>query len=320
MSGSIMRLRTLAVALCTPSSVERVFEPLLADMAHDLRGATGARRALTQLRWEAAFWWSLLHVAIPEWRRRDDGAGVQTVRIAAATLAACTTLLVGLMLLQAATRYPADTSQLAAFGWLRSAFYLLPQAVVTLPIALLLAATLNRHHDGRCARQTLLVLTVAASVATVIVIVWVIPESNQAFRSIVFGGRGRLPSRGLNEMDLWTLLRAFKDAGWLAPTMSTTSVRLAFFSRIAFFVTPLLFAVLGDAIRRRFGRWNAALISSLFAAAFFFWYVGPDFEALIARGTVSPFVAAFGPNAVALAAALLLRLRSVNRAAIGPVA
>ena len=120
-------------------------------------------------------------------------------------------------------------------------------------------------------------------------------------------------------MDLWTLIRAFTDIGWLAPTISMRSLRLAFFSRIAFFVTPVLFALLGGAIRRRFRGRNAALISSLFAAAFFFWYVGPDFDALIERGTVSPFVAAFGPNAAALVATLLLRSRSVDRSASRPV-
>jgi lipopolysaccharide export LptBFGC system permease protein LptF len=204
-------------------------------------------------------------------------------------------------------------------GWVLGALYLVPQAVVTMPIALLMAAALNRQHHGRAARQTLLALTVAASIATVVVIVWVLPESNQAFRSLIFANRGRPPSRGLNEMDLGTLMRAFRDIGWLSPTTSLSSLRLAFFGRVAFFVTPLLFALLGDGLRRCFSRRQAALIGSAFAMAFFFWYIGPDFDALVKQGTVSPFAAAFGPNAAALLTILLLRLSSVNRAAARPV-
>jgi hypothetical protein len=319
MSRSITRLRSLARNCCSPATISRVFDPMLADMTHDLAGASGWRGTARQLKWEMAFLWSLCQIAVPEWRRRDDAAGVKAVTFAAATLAAATVLLVAVVMVQTSYRYPVAARGLEVEAWVRLAWYLLPQAVVALPIALLLTATFHARQDRPVARRTIIALTIMATVATFIMLLWVLPESNQAFRALFFGGR-RPPSRGPNEVDLRTLLRALNGDGWLGPTFSTPSIMLAFYSRIAFFATPILYALLGMALRRRFPRRRATVIASITAGAYLLWYIGPDFSDLVAAGHIPAFVAAFVPNALALVGVCGLRLRSVDRSAPGTLA
>ncbi len=316
MTPDTTRLHRFAQHCCSTRALTRVIEPLLADMAYECGAARGWRALTCQLRWEIAFVGTLGRTMAFEsrgWLGADEGAGGRAVAAAAATCVAVTAALVGVLLLDMAASRPTVAAGFTTTQWVQAIWYLLPQAVVALPISLVAASLWNSRRDRPAARRTLIGMIAVATLGTV-ALLWVLPDSNQAFRELMYGDRLRPPSRGANELGFVSLLRALGRPAWVGPWNSTPSLRLAFYGRLALVTSPLVFGALAMALSRPYRRGVAMALAAIFTLSYLSYFIWP--AALLLRaeqGLLSPFIAAWAPNLVALTILVALKLASVNR-------
>jgi hypothetical protein len=244
------RLRAVAQRFCTPRTMERLIDPVLADMQHEVEhGARAGRtaRLLASARAYVAFWKAVSlylaievgHTASVRWR-----SGRGTTR---AGLIAATATLVPLTVLAAAgpllSVAPAKRAPILVL-------LLLPATLpFTLPVVLCagIAASCRRRPVSRRMAAGVVAAALLASIVSFGTISWVLPDTNQAYREAA-GGRP-LP-RGPGE---WTpaAIRAqaleMKRDGLVR---QAGSLMLEYHLRWALVGTTVTFALLGLALAR----------------------------------------------------------------------
>lgn len=204
------RLRAIASRLCSAQTLERVIDPLIADLQLEHADATRQRGA-----WKGR--WIRLVAAVAlfkvivlcggrammplrDARADEHRALVRTIGFSAASMSVLATLLV--MVVWRNT--PGGTHALQAL----MVAYLIPQALpLAIPIGLTIGILFGFRGHVPSASSTRVVLTtaVSSSMISFAVLVWLMPSANQAYRQSVAESQGITLGHlrmGVNEMTL----------------------------------------------------------------------------------------------------------------------
>jgi hypothetical protein len=291
------RLRRVAARLFDAQTLERLIDPVIADLRREQADALRQGQPWRARAVRAAGYVAFVKVAafaasrgsrlaVRDAARADDRAIGRTVLFSLAAMLAITAVFVVPPLSHSHDGHVGDLPRLI--------WYLLPQALaVSTPIGVVLGILMGLR--GRTVttrvRRTIAGLAILATIATIVNTGWVMPEGNQAFREF-FAGRRIL--RGTNELTF----------GQLAATDMSQ-----FHDRLSLACAPLALALfcLGVArIRReRYG----AIVTALFGLTICFAYyvLMLDFRRHGAGDLLPAVVSAWLPNVAFLAAASLLR-------------
>jgi hypothetical protein len=300
----------MAQRFCDSSTLERLIDPLLADLRHEY--ADAVRQGL---RWRSRWihlagciaFWKVSAIALGHASTRvrtlgDGDALGRTIRFAGLATAAMAGLLVWVSLRQ--IRFPIAGS-IGILG-----VYLLPQALaVALPMGLVggVLGGLRGRVFSRRSGLWLVWLFLAASVAALWIDGWLLPAGNQAFRQLTFylmSGEHGVLRRGLNELTVVEL---------------ASTDRFQFHFRLALACAPLVLGVFSLTIATaRRGRYGAPTIVAVAAASWFAYNTLLDTARASATGGYLPVTAAWMPNLAFVALTLLLQLRTRGRSGADP--
>ena len=324
------RLHRLAARLLNPTTMERLIDPLIADQQHEyaeaIRRGDAWRRRWVRITGCIAFWkvaTMVLGRALTEdVTRSDNGSIGRTIRFAGIATTLITALLVWVPLRQVLA-----TLHLGNDSFIRLTVYLVPQALcVAIPIGMVFGL-LSGGARTRRSRHLSILLMAGVSLTTLLLLGWLLPEANQAFRETMFalinGFEGRL-ARGTNELSLGGLRELMRDP-FVMPLIASRRA-FDFHSRLALAFAPLALGLLAlgvSAVRRRAaGVLTVGVLG--FAACFVYYELIDSSRALMYRAPfavsehVPPIIAAWIPNLACLVAALLLHLRTHGRSAADP--
>jgi lipopolysaccharide export LptBFGC system permease protein LptF len=302
-------LRAIATRLCEPQTVERLVDPIVADLQMEdaaLGEKNAWRRRRLRLSTYVAFWKALgLHVVLSVAQPASDGARLRR--------AVGVSLLV-LALFTAALTMPPLLNEAALSGdWGARALLvllLMPQALaVSIPAAACVGILYAMRARPATRRDLygVLMFTVLASTVVWAVIEWGVPGANQAFRELVqaqLTGRRVHLEPGLNEL-------GFTALGQRTDLAAVRHYHLLW--ALSFAPIPLGVFVLSVAPRVRGALPAAALAVTV---PFFYYSALWTSEWYLTEGVASPILAAWAPNALFLAAALGLRPRWRREAAL----
>jgi lipopolysaccharide export LptBFGC system permease protein LptF len=319
-----LRLRAVASRCCGALTMERVVDPLLADLQMEHALARG-RGQLWKGRWIRLVAVVALLKAITlcggrsllssgEGTKDEHRGMIRTLTFSTVAMGVVTVLLVGPFwrTFQGAAPPP----------HLGTLLYLIPQALsLAIPIGLTVGILSGFRGRALSVRSTRAVLTMAliASAAAFALLVWVTPVANQAWREEMASGHGIAPgslAKGLNEMslnDLSSQIQAYRRAGREA-SPSVRSLSFAYHQRWSLACATAFLAVyaIGVLAFRCASRWaaGAAALGACFA-----YYVLLDLGRSAALGGAAPaFAGAWLPNIVfALLSALLLTMAHRRR-------
>ncbi len=324
------RLRRLAARLLSPSTMERLIDPLIADQQHEyaeaIRRGDTWRRRWVRIAGCIAFWkvatMALANALAEQGTTSDNGSIGRTVRFAAVATTLITALLVWLPLRQVlATLHLGDDS------FIRLTVYLVPQALgVAIPIGMVFGLLSGGARTRRSTRLSVLLMA-GVSLTTLVLVGWLLPEANQAYRETMFalinGFEGHL-SRGMNELTLGGLRELMRDP-FVMPLIASRRA-FDFHARLALAFAPLALGLLALGVstvrRRAAGVLTVGVLG--FAACFAYFVLIDSSRALMYRAPFAvserlpPIIAAWIPNLACLAAALLLHLRTRGRSAADP--
>jgi hypothetical protein len=186
---------------------------------------------------------------------------------------------------------------------LEFASYAIPQALqASIPIGLTFGILwgLGQMPASRRTRVAVLALAFGASVVSFTMVAWAVPISNQAFRVAIVG---RSLPKDTNELTLGELRSQIEAGRGVAPTVSpfdTRRLTLRYHQRWALASAPFVLALFAMACtsRRRWRRMMSFLAGALAIAVYYaimLWALGAGRDELL-----SPFAAAWAPNAVFL--------------------
>jgi lipopolysaccharide export system permease LptF/LptG-like protein len=242
-----MSLRRWASRVCSAETMERLIDPALADLQHEYEQASGRGRTwqtrIALLRGYVAFW-KLLTLSVPcLWMNRTvrELALAEHFAIVRALFAAALT-----MTLVSAALIAAPAAQYRRGGltpWLL--VLLLPQTFpFSLPLGLLVGviSALRGRTVTSQVRGLVVILGLTASLGSVATIVWVVPEANQAYRTII---ARRVVLRGLAEappLELRGQALALRNEG---RRNQAGQLLVAYHARWALAGAALVFAVFG---------------------------------------------------------------------------
>jgi lipopolysaccharide export LptBFGC system permease protein LptF len=306
------RLRAFAARLLDPATMERLIDPAIADLQHEhddaIRRGHVWRGQCIRVAGYAAFWKLAMIAATRDAlldRTADDDRAVgRTVVFSLVAVLALTALLMS-----------PNFSHFGRFGTdttIRLVLYLVPQALaIALPLGLVFGVILGLRNRASTphVKWTIVLLGLGCSVAAFVIVGWLMPEANQAFRELI---AGRRVLRGLNELTLSQLAR--RDPGWLAGG-DFTSRRLSFefHFRVALAFASLALALCSLGLATNLERKKRGMLTTgLAGLAISFAYYALLYGARRAESVgvwLPPIVLGWLPNLVVLAAALLLMRR-----------
>jgi hypothetical protein len=264
-----VRLRAMAARWLHPQTMERYIDPVLADLQAEYEEAVHAGR-----RWRSRWIWATGHLALAKvivllgggqsmrWMREatDDErrAGRRIVASGAAFLVLGTLLFVAPLYFDFLTENP-DAAKLVVL--------LVPQALpLAIPLGLLFGVLcgVGRRVPLRRLRVMTLFAASAASVALFIMLAWVIPAANQAYRVAMFEAQvpeGTILSgsiaKGAHELTLGEL-RHFVDVraadALPAAPRHLHELALIYYDRWSLAAMPVVVAVLAFALTRSLRR------------------------------------------------------------------
>lgn len=303
------RLRALARRACSPSTMERLIDPAVADLQCEhadaiRRGQLWRSRRVLVAGYVAIWKVTLLAASVSATREQatmDNRAVVRTTVFAAIAVIVLTALLVVPPLSQFSARVDAKT--LIEIIW-----YLLPQALsVALPMGIVFGILLGLR--GRIAtprvRGIVAALAIVCAVASLVNVGWILPAGNQKFRELAFqmvSGESRVYlSRGMNELTLVELA-----------SLST----FEFNFRLAFALSPLVLGFLSLTAAALASERRRVITAGIWALAICFaFYVLLYFARQNSAYKLGPAMMAWGPDLAFAATALLLYLRRPTRSA-----
>jgi len=322
------RLRAIAMRVCDGKTIERVIDPMVADLRIEHHNALTLGQ-LWKSRWiRFAGCLTFIQVLVicgcqrvlqraEGWTADDHRAlgrtiGISTVAIVAATLL----LLAAPMRIVPVRAYTSD--------WWRMLAYLTPQAIpLALPVGFTLGILwgLRRRAVSRHVKTAVLTLAIICSLGSFGTMAWIRPAANQAFREFTFSRIARdrnaptdtaLP-RGTNELTL-AELRQRMDS----PHAHHIDRNIAFTYHM---VWALPWATLALALfALSINSWHIRSIS--LAVIGFSTYLGYYLVLVAGRtyaldGTLPAFVAAWLPNIVCAASSAALAKVSSTQTNVG---
>lgn len=304
------RLRSLATRLLDPSTMERLIDPAIADLQHEhdeavRRGLVWRGRCI-RLAGYAGFWKvaviSAARHALHERTTADDRAVGRTVVFSLVAVTALTAVLVWPAF---STFHSPDNGTTVLL-----VLYLVPSALaIALPLGLVFGILLGLRDRASTTRVnwTIAALGIGCSAAAFIIVAWLIPAGNQAFRELA---AGRRILRGLNELTLGELASANPTRVMRMISEGVTTRRLAweFHFRVALAFAPLVLGLFSLGVAsvkgKAYGRFAVGLAALTISVSYYvLLYVA---RAEFVAGWLPPIVAGWAPNLVFLALALLL--------------
>jgi hypothetical protein len=308
------RLRALAVRWCQPRAMERLIDPVIADLQREYADAMAQcgpwRGRWVRLAGTVAFWKVLgSHAAgrMPHALAMAASRNARAIgRVVAFSAAAALVITLVLMLppLQTAGRRAGDYA---------GALYLVPQALpigiaIGLPFGILLG--LRGRSVTSALRGLIAAIVCVGALVSSLTVIWALPDANQAFRERTFGGR--LP-KGANELTLRELsarIDALNRAGASdrAPTLARALHMRGVVSSAPLFLG--LFAIGVCSVARSAARSITIGLAATIGYAAFYSFVSPA-RFWSGVGLLSPPVVAWTPN-VLLALATVAMLTRVS--------
>jgi lipopolysaccharide export system permease LptF/LptG-like protein len=269
MRGSLDRLRVLAARILDRRTMERVIDPLLADVQMEYEEANRRGRL-----WRSR--WTLLagHVAFLKtvglceaegvrtlfsgWPADDIAALKRTLAVSVAAIAATTVLL----------ELPPVLNSPFIMSDPKAILYLIPQALV---LAVPMGFTVGVFYGlrGRIvlprSMGVVFACAIFASFACLAMLAWILPWANQELRQVVFrhvsGNDGAVAMKGLNELTLGEL--SDRIASYRRTGVGQWDARLLAYSyhqRWALSCATIILSVFALAMTQRMvTRWAAGL-------------------------------------------------------------
>lgn len=240
------RLRSFAARFCSATTMERLIDPLIADLQCEhaeavRRGA--ARRALwIRIASCVAFWRVVSIRAIErsvdgeyEWTAADGWAVGRMLGFVAAA-----TVIVALLLNWVAL-YPEGPSARLFLLLIPSAF---PLAIAVGVLSGILYAMRLRTVTKRVRNAALMIATFG-TLSSFGTLSWIIPASNQAYREAFSGIPPQALSKGLNELTLPELRQEMDKLsnGGMRGSVQERDVTVTYYMRFALSVTPIVFGL-----------------------------------------------------------------------------
>lgn len=334
-----VRLRAMLARWLDATAMERFVDPQLADLQCEYEDAVAAGRF-----WHSRRIWAAAHIALWRtlvWYGLTRGLGNLLAadderRALSRTLAAWilfTATATPIFVVPLLTELPDDAHSFIP----RLALLLIPQALeLVLPFSLMGAILLGLSQMQAALRLRALVMLLAAvsSLGAFLTRDWLVPDSNQAYRELVFEAawaeRGiqldrPLLAKGLNELTLTELGQSIQPPSdprdfvsedarrfAFAPPDSDRSIARQYHGRLAFAWSPLVLACFALTATRRTGsRWWLGTIGLAAAAGYLYLLQWP----VRAGGDFLPIaVAAWIPNGIFLLVSIVVSRKALRTA------
>ena len=262
------RLRRWAIRVCAVSTLQRLIDPVIADLQHEYARAEATRQRLRAgialLRGYCAFW-RIVAVHVPAlWAYHTISEFCTSHResfMRAFVPAAITMFIVSASLVVEPARRINQSDQPVA--WLLI-LLLLPQSIpFAIPLGLftgIVEGLRSRPVTIRQVSRTIVIFGLTGTLVSAGAIVWVVPATNQVFRTVIAGrvipkGDGELTPRELRKDALALRMQGQRvKAGYLL---------LEYHARWAVAGAALVFAVFGLGVSTlRLGRVATALVAA----------------------------------------------------------
>jgi hypothetical protein len=292
--------------------MERLVDPTVSDLQTEYEDAVTRGRT-----WESARIWIVGHIALVHVivlhggligmnthcdRTSDDRRAVRRTVAASAAIAIAGTIFI--------TVGPfVNLVSWSRPHILEFASYAIPQALsVSMPIGLTFGILwgLGRTPASRRTRAVVLALALGVCAVSFTMVAWIAPTSNHAFRVSV---AGRPLLKGANELTLGELRAQIAAGRGVAPAVSpfdTRRLTLRYHQRWALASAPFVLALFAMACtsRRQWRRMMPFLAGALAIAVYYaimLWALGAGRDEWL-----SPFAAAWAPNAVFLTLSVVI--------------
>jgi lipopolysaccharide export LptBFGC system permease protein LptF len=315
-------LKRIAARVCSPDTLARLVDPLIADMQHEYAASLerGDRRApWIQARGYATFWKALLlHAVVEAWRRALAPAtrsNVPALRhsLWLGTWVTFLTFSILLLLQQASVFARAPVAPQALL-------LLLPSiVVVSLPTSLLFGVVVGlarwrRRSEARLERAPVwrwVAARIGFSTLTAFILTTsVVPYTNQRYRQIVvaaIAGSQAQVAKGDREMTLAELAASIATLHAEGRPRQAAEQEHEWHTRFALPAACAVFGLLALGLSLRTQRLRLPLAVGLCLALVFIYYCLLRFgDFAVQRGELPPILGAWGPNALFAAVAALL--------------
>ena len=302
------RLREWAARRCSHTTMERVINPLIADLQAEHHAAIASGRTWKVRRVLIAHYIAFAKVAAScVWEElmapghpstiSDRLVLLRTAGVALAVVALLTAVLeIPPLLLLLAPRFIAHRGDPRLF------IYLMPQALgVAIPVGCMVGVLYGLRGTGLSRRVVAIIFTfaVVASLAEFTTMAWAIPAGNQAFRTIVLASDGYEPIKGDNELTIGELNRRI-DSYRGTPMEGSSLVRrlkYTYHQRWALVGATLVLAMFGAATATRLSSrrlWPFVISPIGLFGYYVLLFLG---RAAALNGTMPILAAAWLPNA-----------------------
>jgi lipopolysaccharide export LptBFGC system permease protein LptF len=331
-----VRLKRLAVRLFGAPVAQRYLYPAIADLQHEVMMAERANR-LARFSVACRNYWAFWRASAACLLVGGPGRGPWIEWRVVARTAAATTLITAMFTWWPAARVLRDVMDRAGIGTaLLLVVLLVPQGLaVAIPQAVLLVGFLGsvRQPDGgrRSGRavfaRSLFALSLVAAALSLVVLLWAVPAGNDAFRRLEYRVVSRTGSpsavvKGANEMAMDELAAARLDV--IRQTRAERArLDYAFHQRFAIPAASVVFCLaalaFGSGTASGRWRWPKAVGWSVATLLAYYWVmiVGRD-AAIDVQPVLAPWLAAWTPNLVFAALALVLLSTRAARLATSP--
>ena len=306
------RLRALAARVCGPATMERLIDPVIADLQCEHAGAVRRGDAWRAVWIRFVGVWALgrviaaLVIAAPRsWAAADDWAMGRTLGLIALVTA-------GIVFLDSLSYLPGALTHLRGADAVRGLLYLGPQAFpIALSAGVLFGVAFGlrgRAITDRLRRATL-AIGACCTLAAFVTLAWIAPISNQAFRSAASGIPSDKLGKGTAELTLLELraTRAALDGSAMRDSVQARDAAFNYQARLALSCTPIvlgLFALAFVDARRNAG--PAAVGALAFSCCVVYWMmVMASGQAVMLGG--APAVIVWIPNLLVLIVTYWLR-------------
>ncbi len=293
-------LHALAARVCDTTTMERLIDPIVADLQLEYAEACRCGRRWhsrwIRMRWFFAFVAAIAMHGVAQstiiWSTwpADDRREIRRVFAFSSAIATVGTLLLTLPFL---TRW-----SIPHWHPFRLVLFLVPQAApLAIPAGFTLGVVSALRFRARSARVigVLMGTAMLCSLASLMLLASVIPAANQAFRVAAFGGH---PIKGVNELTLREIARLLEPGGHepmaLLPPhdMRTLEVHLHMRAALSFATVVLVGFALALMSRRRIRRVAHLLVAcAMFLVYYALMYAGVSYGVAGALPTFAPWLA-----------------------------
>ena len=231
------RLRALARRFCDPATLERLIDPVLADLQFEHAEAVRDGRLWRARRIRLASYMAFCKVAaLAVFASGRHGARAIAVGLSMATLLSA--LAIGVVL----ANTPATIDTQGKIGWL--VLYLVPQALaISVPVCIALGLFVWIRGEGAdpSTKRTVFRLMRLTLLLAVVNTGWITPAANIAYRNVV--GRG-VTFRGANELTFVELGRRVYQGSPRTALDGPLPMTFWLNARLALTIAPVLLCVL----------------------------------------------------------------------------